>query len=72
MGISVSGLIEVGAGYGIFLDEWRKLSPSTNLVAIEPSIPFSAECRAKGLIVVEEIVEQLTGSDSYADLVVSF
>jgi len=72
VGLSVSKLIDVGAGYGIFLDEWRAIKPDTELLAIEPSISLSDECRKKGLNVVESIAENVTGYDGHADLVVCF
>ncbi|MBI5329712.1 MAG: class I SAM-dependent methyltransferase [Betaproteobacteria bacterium] len=71
-GNPVQRLIDVGAGYGILLDEWRKRSPATQLVAVEPSSALAAECRAKGFEVVENIVEQVTGYDGFADLAVCF
>lgn len=72
-GLAVHRLIDVGAGYGIFLDEWRKRAPETQLVAVEPSAALADECRAKGFEVVENIVEQIgIGYDGFADLVVCF
>jgi SAM-dependent methyltransferase len=70
--LNVSKLIDVGAGYGIFLDEWRKKKSDTELLAIEPSSHLADECRRKSLNVVESIVENVTGYDNYADLVVCF
>lgn len=72
MGCEVRRLIDVGAGYGIFLDEWRKISPTTQLVAVEPSAALASECRAKGFEVIESIAEQVIGYDGFADLVVCF
>lgn len=70
--VQVDKVIDVGAGYGILLDEWRALHPTTSLVAIEPSALLANECRAKGLDVVEDIAENVTGYQNYADLVVCF
>lgn len=70
--LNVTKLIDVGAGYGIFLDEWRKAVPETELVAIEPSVSLAEECRNKKLSVVESLVENVEGYDDYADLVVCF
>lgn len=70
--ITVERLIDVGAGYGIFLDEWRKVSPGTQVLAVEPSESLAAECRSKGFDVVEEIAENISGYNDYADLVVCF
>lgn len=71
-GIDVSKLIDVGAGYGILLDEWRCLRPETDMLAIEPSTSLAGECRTKGFEVVEDIAENVSGFKDYADLVVCF
>lgn len=70
--ISVERLIDVGAGYGIFLDEWRKANPSTQALAVEPSESLAAECRSKGFEVVENIAENVSGYNNHADLLVCF
>jgi len=70
--INVERLIDVGAGYGLFLDEWRNLNPSAKLVAIEPSSSLANECRSKGFEVVEDIVENVEGHKNSADLVTCF
>lgn len=72
-GMDIRRMIDVGAGYGIFLDEWRKRSPNAHLIAIEPSAALAKECRAKGFEVVEDIVEQVGDEyQGFADLVVCF
>lgn len=71
-GIRVDRLVDVGAGYGIFLDEWRTRYPRTELLAVEPSGSLARECRSKGLTVVEDIVEHVTGHEGSADLVTCF
>jgi SAM-dependent methyltransferase len=71
-GIQVDRLIDVGAGYGIFLEEWRRRFPQTHAVAIEPSSSLAAACRQKGFEVVEDIVENVEGHTGSADLVVCF
>lgn len=70
--LDVRELIDVGAGYGLLLDEWRKLSPQTHALAVEPSASLARECRAKGFEVVEDIVENVRGYDRTADLVACF
>ncbi len=71
-GLRVDRLVDVGAGYGIFLDEWRQRFPAANLIAVEPSASLAGECRAKELAVVEAIAEKATGLDGEADLVTCF
>ena len=73
LGLDVQRLIDVGAGYGNFLNECRKRFPDTNMVAVEPSVALAIECRSKGFEVVESFVEQVgTDYEGFADLVVSF
>ena len=71
-GITVAKLIDVGAGYGVFLDEWRAHHPETHAIAIEPSFSLANECRKKGFEVEENIVENVTKYKNYADLVTCF
>jgi SAM-dependent methyltransferase len=71
-GFAVERLIDIGAGYGIFLEEWRRRYPGARLLAVEPSQNLARECRAKGFEVVEDIVENVQGYDNQADLVVCF
>lgn len=71
-GVEIRRLIDVGAGYGIFLDEWQKKYPDTNSIAIEPSATLAESCRTKGFEVIESIVETVSGYDNFADLVVCF
>ncbi len=70
--VSTERVIDVGAGYGIMLEEWRRLHPRSQLVAIEPSAGLAQECRAKGFEVVEDIAENVGGYQDFADLVVCF
>ena len=70
--IAVQRLVDVGAGYGILLDEWRRRHPKVEAVAIEPSASLAQECRKKGFEVVEEIVENVKGHDETADLLTCF
>lgn len=71
-GVQVRTLIDVGAGYGIFLEEWRARFPDCRAIAIEPSGSLAATCRSKGFEVVEAIAEKATGCDGIGDAVVCF
>lgn len=71
-GIKATKLIDVGAGFGIFLDEWCRLNPGTDAIAIEPSSSMAEKCRMSGLTVVEDIVENVHDHKNSADLVVCF
>lgn len=71
-GININTIVEVGAGYGIFLEEWRKIHLNTKLTAIEPSASLAYECRCKGLDVIEDVLENVNQLNEYADLMVCF
>ncbi|MBF0231417.1 MAG: class I SAM-dependent methyltransferase [Desulfamplus sp.] len=71
-GLDAQKIVDVGAGYGIFLEEWRNIYPDVNAIAIEPSQYLANECRSKNLVVLEDIVENIEGYDNYADLVICF
>jgi SAM-dependent methyltransferase len=71
-GLCIDRLIDVGAGYGILLEEWRRMKQDTELLAIEPSAMLARECRAKGLEVVEAMAEHVHGYENHADLAICF
>lgn len=67
-----STIIDVGAGHGIFLEEWVRKFPNTRAVAIEPSSHHAEICRSKKLEVIEDIAENINDCSFVADLVVCF
>ena len=71
-GINPKVVMDVGAGYGIFLEEFKKEMPDIHAIAIEPSKNLAEVCRIKGVEVVEAIAEKVIGYESTADLVVCF
>jgi SAM-dependent methyltransferase len=67
------GLIgDIGAGFGLFLEELRGVWPDCRLVAIEPSPEMAALCRAKDLQVIETTIENVEGNAGTFDLITSF
>ncbi len=71
-GVLINNLIDVGAGYGLFLDEWKCQFPNLQLTAVEPSVSMANKCREKGFNVLEDIVENVTINESSFDLVTCF
>jgi SAM-dependent methyltransferase len=65
-------VVDVGAGCGIFLEEWSRRCPEARAVAVEPSPKSAMICRSKGLEVIEEIAENVESLKESADLVTSF
>lgn len=49
-------VIDIGGGFGIFAEEYEKISKS-NVTVIEPGCALADECRDKGLEVVQNFLE---------------
>jgi 2-polyprenyl-3-methyl-5-hydroxy-6-metoxy-1,4-benzoquinol methylase len=71
-GLEPKVVMDIGAGAGVFLEEWQKLSPSTELRAVEPGEALSEVCRSKGFKVLESTAEHAQEWHGQADLVVCF
>jgi SAM-dependent methyltransferase len=57
-------LVDVGAGYGVFVEEVRAcLDSSIPVIALEPVRALADVCRAKGLVVVEKMLQELDPLD---------
>ncbi len=63
-------LVEVGAGFGTFLEEARSTKRFDRLVAVEPTPDLAATCRRRGLEVIETPFEKL--APLLADVIASF
>ena len=70
-GAGTGTLVDVGAGYGTFCEEVRRLGAFERVVALEPEPHLAETCRAKGLEVIEAPVEQAE-LDAGVDVVTSF
>lgn len=64
-------MADIGAGFGLFLEEMKKKWPESNLVAIEPSIDMAKICRKKGFAVLETTLENV-GLNERFDLMTAF
>ena len=71
-GVDVQTIVDVGAGYGIFLEEWKRDDPNVEAIAIEPSLDLAETCRNKGLTVKPVTLENVNASDIEADVAVCF
>jgi SAM-dependent methyltransferase len=63
---------DIGAGFGLFLEEMARFWPSARLVAIEPSPEMVTICQEKGLEVIPCVMEDVQGWDGQFDLLTSF
>jgi 2-polyprenyl-3-methyl-5-hydroxy-6-metoxy-1,4-benzoquinol methylase len=51
--------MEVGAGFGTFCEEVKRLNIFRRVIAIEPTPDLAQTCREKGLEVIEKPIEQV-------------
>ncbi|HOG24022.1 MAG TPA: class I SAM-dependent methyltransferase [Candidatus Omnitrophota bacterium] len=63
---------DIGAGFGLFLEELKKVWPAKRLVAIEPSTEMAAICSGKGLEVIPKAIEDVTEGKRSFDLLTAF
>jgi 2-polyprenyl-3-methyl-5-hydroxy-6-metoxy-1,4-benzoquinol methylase len=65
-------LADVGAGFGIFLEEARRTGIFEGLIGIEPSRDLAACCRKKAFTVVEKPMEEIGADEVRASVACSF
>lgn len=69
----VNGRIaDIGAGFGLFMEELRKLWPCSQISAIEPSVDMAKIIREKGFDVIQKMVEDVSVMEGGFDLLTSF
>lgn len=71
-GISFGTLLEIGAGYGTFCEEVRRLNVFKKILALEMTPDLAATCRTRGLEVIEVPVEKLQMATESVDVIASF
>ena len=63
---------DIGAGFGLFLEELKKIWPDCNLCAIEPSVEMVKICEDKGLRTVPKMFEDIDEEDGSFDFLCMF
>lgn len=63
---------DIGAGFGLFLEELSKINSSIHPIAIEPSPEMAEICRSKNIEALESIIEKVEGHNAKFDLLCSF
>ncbi|MAU58530.1 MAG: hypothetical protein CMC33_02585 [Flavobacteriaceae bacterium] len=63
---------DIGAGFGLFLDELSRIEPKKNYYAIEPSNKMSKICSSKGYNVIKDLLENIDSNNHQFDLLTSF
>jgi len=65
-------LVDVGSGFGIFLEEVNKRDIFDKTYGIEPSIDLADTCRSKGINVIEKAVEEIDENELQVSIATSF
>lgn len=63
---------DIGAGFGLFLDELRRIMPNNRYIAIEPSVEMSGICHEQGLEVIGASLEDTDEDVASFDLLTAF
>lgn len=65
-------LIDIGAGFGTFCEEFEKVGNFKHVVALEPTPDLAKTCRERGLEVIEKPFEQLERDTDTVDVITAF
>jgi SAM-dependent methyltransferase len=65
-------LLDIGSGYGLFLEEMRDVGGLEQLIGIEPNPHLARATREKGFPVIERAVEEVAAGQVRAAVAVSF
>ncbi len=65
-------LVDVGAGYGLFLEEAHAIGRFGKAVALEPAESLAVVCREKGFDVMPKMAEAVAPGELAADMVTAF
>ena len=65
-------ILDVGAGFGLFLIELKKKWPNSKLFAIEPSQLMAEKCRSRNIKVFETTIEKLDVKKRKFDAITCF
>lgn len=71
-GVEPRVVMDVGGGYGIFLEEWRRRHPESHVCTVEPGGELAEICRKRGIEVLETVAEEAQAWAGRADLVTCF
>lgn len=69
---NIDRIADIGAGFGLFLDELSKIEPEKKYCAIEPSEKMSQICSNKGYDIIKDFFENINSNAHKFDLLTSF
>ena len=72
LGLSRATLVDIGSGYGIFLEEVRKLGAFARVVGVEPEPDMAALSQSNGFEIVRKPIEAMGERELQADVATAF
>jgi len=70
--IPTNKIVEVGCGFGTFLDEVKKRKVFSSTIGIEPTPNLAESCKKKGIETINKTIEEIPVGFLKADVVVCF
>ena len=70
--LKTNTLVDVGAGFGTFCEEVKKIGNFKRVIAVEPTPNLAETCRKKGLEVINKPIEKVSFENETVDVVTSF
>ncbi len=67
-----SSFVDIGSGYGVFLEEIQRLDRFSTVLGIEPGPTLAAVCRQRGFRVIEKPLEAVTPDECQVDVATAF
>jgi 2-polyprenyl-3-methyl-5-hydroxy-6-metoxy-1,4-benzoquinol methylase len=71
-GVATRTLLEVGAGFGTFCEEMRRIGAFEQVIAVEPNPGLAESCRRRGIDVIEKPIEHVALEQGHVDVITSF
>lgn len=68
----INVLGDIGSGFGLFLEEMKKIRPEIKCIAIEPSPDMAKICRSKGLNTIDKAIEDINEIEERFDFLSAF
>lgn len=70
--IKTNLLLEIGAGFGTFIEEIRKYGIFRKIIAVEPTPDLAQTCRGKNIETIETPIERVFFKTNHVDVIACF
>lgn len=70
--INTNKVLEIGAGFGLFCEEFQKCFRKSEVMAVEPNKSLAKSCTEKGIKTISEPIEKVDSYEEYFSILASF